>query len=190
VSVAGAPRSLLSFVVPMPTELEPEGDVHFTVERSGAVELLGRMEGTLSGMGTRRQLLLTLRVPADAQVGLLDIADVTFRTTDGRTLVVPLILRVPAVRALALESPTALTNLRQGDRVELNFVLRNTGNTFERTVIDLTAPNGWPMRSGTRTVVDVAPFETKDVLVRLVVPVGASAGDASVRAVLRETNSP
>lgn len=190
VSVAGAPRSLLSFVVPMPAELESEGDVHFSVERSGAVELIGRMDGTLSGLGTRRQLMLTLRVPADAQVGLLDVADVVFRTADGRTVVVPLILRVPAVRALALESPTPLANLREGDRVELNFVLRNTGNTFERTVIDLTPPNGWPLRSGTRAVVDVAPFETKDVLVRLVVPVGAAAGERSVRAVLRETNSP
>lgn len=189
VSVAGAPRSLLSFVVPMPAELESEADVHFTVERSGLVELLGRMEGTLSGMGTRRQLMLTLRVPADAQVGLLDVADVVFRTADGRSVAVPLILRVPAVRALALEAPTPLSNLREGDRVELNFVLRNTGNTFERTVIDLTAPNGWPVRSGTRAVVDVAPFETKDVLVRVVVPVGAAAGEANVRAVLRETNS-
>lgn len=190
VSVAGAPRSLLSFVVPMPSELETEGEVHFTVERSGTVELLGRMEGTLSGMGTRRQLMLTLRVPADAQVGLLDVADVVFRTADGRSVVIPLILRVPAVRALALDAPTPLANLREGDRVELNFVLRNTGNTFERTVIDLTPPNGWPVRSGTRAVVDVAPFQTKDVLVRLVVPVGAPAGEMSLRAVLRETNSP
>lgn len=191
VSVAGAPRSMVSFVVALPVQLYNAGDVRFRVERSGLVELLGRLEGVLGGRtdGTgRRQFQLTLRVPADAMVGLLDVGDVIFETTDGRIVTMPLVLRVPAVRAFRVLAPAPVTELRAGDRVELAFRVENTGNTTEQVALVVAPPDGWTLRTSVVTAVAVAPFAAREVLVRLTVPAGAQ-GPHRVTARLRETAS-
>src|SRR5690606_14700021 len=78
VSVAGAPRSVVTLMVPVPARLQELPRLHFQVVMSGAVEVIGRLEGELTPATGSRSIILTLRVPATALVGLLDVADVVF----------------------------------------------------------------------------------------------------------------
>lgn len=181
VSISGAPRSLVTFSVALPQDLEDATDVAFSVELRGTADVLGRLDGNLGG-GGRRQLLLTVRVPSDARVGLLDIADVHFRTEDGREFVVPIILRVPAVRVIRLLAPPMFMDLRQGDRLELTYRVQNLGNAPERVRVEVEAPGGWVMRSPREATVSVEAFETKDVTFRVAIPVIAEGGEYLVPA--------
>lgn len=175
-SIAGAPRSLVTFSVALPAELEDAEIVQYSVELLGNTEVLGRLDGSLSGAG-RRQVLLTLRVPSDARVGLLDVADVHFRTADGRTLIVPIILRVPAVRVIRLIAPPMFQQLRQGDRLEVTYRVQNLGNAAERVKLVVDPPAGWVLRSARSATVAVEPFGTQDVTFRVAVPVVADGGE-------------
>lgn len=176
VTIAGAPRSLVTLAVPLPADFPDSLSVSYRVERTGEAELLGRMEGIVTAGGTR-QVMLTLRVPADARVGLLDVADVQFLREDGEVAVVPIILRVPAVRVLRLIAPPSHSGLRQGDRLELTFVLRNLGNAPERAVVAFTPPPSWSVRGDADVTVSVGPFEEREVRVRVLVPAFADGGE-------------
>lgn len=175
-SVAGAPRSLVTFSVALPAELEDAQNVQYSVELLGTTEVLGRLDGALGGAG-RRQILLTLRVPSDARVGLLDVADVHFRTEDGRVIIVPIILRVPAVRVIRLIAPPMFQQLRQGDRLEVTYRVQNLGNAAERVRMVVEPPSGWVLRSSRSATVTVEPFETQDVTFRVAIPAIADGGE-------------
>ncbi len=175
-SISGAPRSLVTFTVAVPFELEGVNLVQYSVEMRGPTEVLGRLDGELVG-GGRRQVMLTLRVPADARVGLLDVADVIFRAADGRTFVVPIILRVPAVRVIRVIAPPMFQQLRQGDRLEVTYRVQNLGNAAERVKLKVDAPSGWVVRSSLTTTVSVEPFTTQDVTFRLAIPAIAEGGE-------------
>ncbi len=180
VSVAGAPRSLVSLVVPIPTQLEDADRLSFAVEISGHVDVLGRLQGELTRLpGERaRPVLLTIRVPSDALVGLLDVADVVFSSEDGRQVVVPIILRVPAVLAIRISGQRELLNVAAGDRVELLYRVQNLGNAPETFRVDLKAPADWRV-SVPRTVA-VAPYGSVEVPVSLRVAPSAAGNDQIV----------
>lgn len=177
VLVAGAPRSLVTLAVPVPTQLPANLEITYRVERTGYAELLGRLDGVVASGNASRQVMLTLRVPADARVGLLDIADVEFTAADGTTIIVPIILRVPAVRVIRLQAPPPHYQLRQGDRLELTFVVQNLGNAPERATVTFSPPPGWPIRGDERVIVPVGPFESREVRVRLLVPAHVDGGE-------------
>ncbi len=176
VSIAGAPRSLVTFSVALPAELEDAGVVQFSVEMRGSTEVLGRLDGEVGGVG-RRQVLLTLRVPSDARVGLLDVADVLFRTADGRNVIVPIILRVPSVRVIRVIAPPMFQQLRQGDRLEVTYRVQNLGNAVERVKVIVDPPSGWVLRSSRSTTISVEPFTTQDVTFRVAIPAIADGGE-------------
>lgn len=148
ISVAGAPRSLVTLVVAIPAELESAQRVRFQVVLSGAVEVMGRLEGELElGVGARpRPVMLTLRVPATALVGLLDVADVVFTTDAGLSVAVPIILRVPSVLAVRVTGVRELAALDRGDLVELSYRVQNLGNDTERLSVRVDAPSEWRVR--------------------------------------------
>lgn len=191
-SVPGAPRSLVSLAIPVPSGVDLSRPVAYRVERSGFAEVLGRLEGQVGGVNpaiTRGQILLTVRVPADARVGLLDVADVIFTDADGRVVLLPIVLRVPAVRAVRLVMPPPISDLQAGDRIELVFQLVNDGNAPERVAVEFDTPSGWPVRSSRTPITTVAAFETIEVSLRLQVPAGVNGGEVSVPARIREVAS-
>jgi hypothetical protein len=188
VSVSGAPRSLVSLVVPVPLQLEDATRLSFAVEISGRVDVLGRQYGeitTLPGQ-KHRPVLLTIRVPGDALVGLLDVADVVFTTEDGRQVVVPVILRVPSVLAIRVTGQRELLNVAAGDRVELAYRVQNLGNAPETFVVELDAPTDW-RRTVPRTV-SVSPFGSTELPVSLRVAPGAAGNDHMVSVKLRRVS--
>lgn len=182
VTVAGAPRSLVTLVVSVPADIEQAAGLRYEVIPTGAVDIMGRMAGSISdAAGNRaRPVLLTLRIPSDALVGLLDVADVVFTTADGRVYEVPIILRVPAVRALRIEGVAELSALERGDQVDLAFRLRNLGNDTEPLALQLIPPRSW--RGGIEaTSVIVPAYGEEEIVASLRVPLTSGAGDHVVR---------
>lgn len=178
VSVAGAPRSLVTLVVAVPAELEAMGRVRFEVVISGAVDVMGRLEGEIdaTGPGRPRPVMLTLRVPAAALVGLLDVADVIFIADDGRSAVVPIILRVPAVQAIRVSGAREMNALERGDRVELVYRIQNLGNDTEVLSLQLRAPREWTVRAREGETFTLPAYGSREVTVSFRVPPLPNAG--------------
>ncbi|WKW11960.1 hypothetical protein Strain138_001231 [Pseudogemmatithrix spongiicola] len=172
VSVSGAPRSLVTLVVPVPQDLADAERVQFEVVLSGAVAVMGRLTGDLlrSERGGVQPLLLTLRVPSTALIGLLDVADVVFAVEDGRSVAVPIILRVPAVRSVIVSGLREVRDLESGDRVELVYRVRNLGNAVERLRVEIAANPALAARSLDGPQVSLAPYGEATVTVALRVP--------------------
>lgn len=178
VTVAGAPRSLVTLVVAVPAGIEDAERLRFEVLPSGLVDVMGKLAGEIepSSGGRRRPVFLTLRIPSDALVGLLDVADVIFEAADGRVYEVPIVLRVPAVRALRVEGVAELTDLERGDEIALSYRVRNLGNADERLQLRLVPPRGWRGELPMQTVV-VPAYGESEVVAALRVPLTSGAGD-------------
>ena len=187
VSVAGAPRTLVTLAVAAPAEFEDASDLRFEVQISGAVDVLGRLEGQLERLenGRMRPVMLTLRVPGNALVGLLDVADVVFVTSDGRSIAVPIILRVPAVQYVRLIGPRDMSDLRRGDRVSLSYRVQNLGNVTEMLAVHLEPPAGWTARVRGGERVTVPAYGSADVTVDLRVATMPTSGSLALDLALR-----
>ncbi len=182
VSVAGAPRTLVTLVVAVPAEVERAARVRYHVVLSGAVEVLGRLEGELElGQVARpRPVMLTLRVPATALVGLLDVADVIFTTDAGHSVAVPIILRVPSVLAVRVTGVRELAALDRGDLVELSYRIQNLGNDTERLAVQVLAPTDWRVRVHEGARVTVPAYGTADVSLSFRVPANPNVGSVGL----------
>jgi hypothetical protein len=191
VSVAGAPRSLVTIAVAPPAEVREALALRYDVKITGAVGVLGRLEGVVErdADGRFRPLLLTLRVPSDALVGLLDAADVEFTTDDGRVVVVPVVVRVPAVRQVEMRGTKELRDLDRGDRLELVYQVHNLGNAPESFAATVRVPTGWMGRARTPDSVVVAAHSSAEVSVGLRVPPLVNAGSFAVTIELRRRDS-
>ena len=166
-------------------------ELRYNVIVKGSVEVLGRLTGVLqrSADGASwRNVVLTLRVPSDARVGLLDVADVVFQAPDDRSATVPVVLRVPAIVGMRLDGPREFRDLRAGDRLEIAYRVQNVGNDVESVVVQLRAPDGWLGRTADSLVVEVLPFATADVRLNVRVPATVSGGgEYRVTAMVRST---
>lgn len=191
VTIAGAPRSLVTLVVPMPAQLEGADTVRFHVVLSGAVDVVGRLEGSLgrTDAGRFRSVPLTLRVPANALVGLLDVADVVFVADDGRAFEVPIILRVPAVQVVRLSGAGQIAELRRGDRVALTYRVQNLGNATELLEVALRAPDDWSARVRDGRGVSVPAYSSAEITVDLRVPALPTSGSLAMEVVVRRSSS-
>lgn len=179
ISVAGAPRSLVTLVVAVPSEFESSERVRFEVVVTGAVTVLGRLQGEVepAGAGGRmRPVMLTLRVPSSALVGLLDVADVVFADDAGRSVIVPIILRVPSVRVVALNGLREMRDLAPGDRIELLYRVQNLGNDTEQLRVQLGSSSAWAPRVLGDPVVVLPAYGAAELLVSVRVPSTFSGG--------------
>lgn len=185
VSATGAPRTLVTLLVPVPVELADAKTLQYQVEPRANIQILGRLEGTVqrTADGTAwRSVVLTLRVPSDARVGLLDVADVVFRAAGDQSFAVPIVLRVPSVMSLGLQGPLEFSALQPGDRMEFDYRVQNTGNDVAVVGLVVRAPQGWRVRDTDTLRVTVQPFSTADVHVALRVPTASAGGEYLIRA--------
>ncbi len=177
-TVPGAPRSLVFVAVPIPAELAAEGAIRFVVRTASGIEVLGRLSGDVQrdSLGVPRPLLLSVRVPSDAIVGLADVAEVEFTHANGTVLIVPVTVRVLAVYGLELAGPPALNGLDRGDRIALAYRLRNLGNVPETYDVEIVAPTGWALSGASRQPVSLGAYGDGEVPVGLRVPPFLGAG--------------
>jgi hypothetical protein len=179
------PRGLVTVVVPVPLELRDAENVSFDVHETGDAEVLGRMHGQATTQGVTRPLVLTVRVPAGADAGSIDAAAVLFRAADGREYVVPVVIRVTAVRNVVLTGPSEMRGLRNGDRVELAYRLFNAGNAVDTLQVEVIGPLGWTVRLARSPLVVVDARRPLPLIVHLSVPPTANVGDHPLTISLR-----
>lgn len=193
VEVTGQPRSYITITVPVPDALRGAERVSFEVRTSGLTEVLGRASGELRP-SNGRGLVLTLRVPAEAPEGLLEVGEVSFRVAGStEEYVVPLAIRIPPVRGYVLSGPRDFRDLRVGDRLSLVYHLQNNGNVPDTVVVAANSPTGWNVQpAGPRTII-IAPRTGMDLPFTVSVPIAANVGDHAfdvhARA-LRESETP
>lgn len=182
----GIPRGLVTVVVPIPTELRDEPAVTFEVRLTGGIEVLGRLSGSARVAGAPgRPLVLTLRVPASADAGVINAAEVVFRAGDGREYIVPLRLRVSVVRAVTILGAPEMRGLRAGDRLELPFRIVNAGNSTDTVSVVVHAPEGWVARIDRPATVIIAPRGQLEFALNIGVPTSANLGDHALSVSLR-----
>jgi hypothetical protein len=175
---SGVPRGLVTVLVPLPPSLQDADEVSFEVRMSGQMEVLGRLVGVISSRGAQaRPIVLTMRVPAEADAGTLAAAEVLFRASDGREMLVPILVQVSLVREVSVTGPREMRGLRSGDRVELAYRLFNAGNGPDTLRIDLDSPRGWTARAVPSGVVIVPPRRPLEVVVHVSVPPTTNVGD-------------
>lgn len=180
VSVAGTPRSLVSVAIAIPSELQEADSVAFRVVMRTGVEVLGRRAGRLERhpeTGEWRPVLLTVRVPATARTGLIEVADIEFDAFDDGIVAVPLVLRVPTVTDLRLEGARSFGQLIPGDRLDVTYRVHNDGNARESLLLESRVPMGWRARMIDTLRLVVEPFATVEARVTVRVPVGTSRGE-------------
>ena len=174
----GVPRGLVTMIVPIPAELANAPEVTFEVRTLGGVEILGRLRGPARVAGApSRPLVLTLRVPAGADAGMVDVAEVTFRSSDGREFIVPLQLRVTVVRSLTVVGTLEMRALRAGDRLDLPYRIINAGNATDTVRIVVRGPLAWGTRLDRDATVIVGPRAQIAFAVSVGVPQAANIGD-------------
>ncbi|MCE9603151.1 MAG: hypothetical protein K8S21_13180 [Gemmatimonadetes bacterium] len=174
----GVPRGLVTMIVPIPPDLADAPEVTFDVRTIGGVEILGRLRGPARVAGSpSRPLVLTLRVPAGADAGMIDVAEVTFRGNDGREFVVPLRLRVTVVRSLTVMGTTEMRALRAGDRLDLPYRIVNAGNATDTVRIVVRGPLAWGTRLDRDATAIVGPRAQLEFNVSVGIPQVANIGD-------------
>jgi len=179
VEASGLPRSYVTITIAIPEPLRDAHEVAFEVRLTGLTDVVGRTEGVLRPSQQSR-VILTLRVPAEALVGLLDVADVVFRADDGVEFVIPVLLRVPAVRGFLATGTREFRGLSSGDRVDLLYAVHNYGNAPDTLTYELTAPLGWSARPAGRRRVIVPARGRIELPASVAVPASANLGDHMV----------
>jgi hypothetical protein len=183
----GVPRGVVTMVVPVPAELREAAEVLYAVRVTGSVEVLGRLVGTARAPGLPdRPLLLTMRIPAGAEAGIVEAAEVAFRTPRGTEYIVPLQLRVSVVRALSLLGAPEMRGLRAGDRLELEYRIVNAGNAPDTAWIGVQAPPGWIARLERTQTAIVPPRGQLEFRVTLGIPLATNVGDHTIAVSLRK----
>lgn len=181
-----APRGLVTIVIAVPAELRDEVDVTYEVRTSAPIEVLGRLSGSARVAGSRaRPIVLTLRVPAGADAGHLEAAEVIFRA-GGREYLVPVVLRVPVVRSARLMGPREMRNLRTGDRLLLAFRVSNAGNAADTLTIDASGPTAWRVHVQRDARLIVPARDSIDFDVQVLVPPTANVGDHALAVHMRD----
>lgn len=185
----GMPRGLVTVVVPVPEEFRGADEVTFEVRASGEMEVLGRRSGYAVTRGApAKPLVLTLRVPAGADAGVLAAADVHFRSRD-RELIVPVVVRVALVRSISLHGARELRGLRVGDRLTLAYRVVNAGNATDTIVVDTHGPMGWTVRLARPARIVVPARGAIDVGATVVIPGSANVGDHPLSVSVRAINT-
>ncbi len=182
----GTPRGLVTVVIAVPAELRDEPDITYEVRTSAPLEVLGRLSGTARIDGDRaRPIVLTLRVPAGADAGQLEAAEVIFRAR-GREYLVPVVLRVPVVRSARLTGARELRDLRTGDRLLLPYRVTNAGNAADTLLLEVRGPSAWRAQLQGAAHLVVPARDSVDFDVQVLVPPTANVGDHSLAVRMRD----
>lgn len=180
------PRGLVTIVIAVPVELRDEADVTYEVRTSAPIEVLGRLTGAARTAGARaRPIVLTLRVPAGADAGHLEAAEVVFRAS-GREYLVPVVLRVPVVRSARLMGPREMRDLRTGDRLVLPYRVSNAGNAADTLVLEVSGPTAWRVQVQRDARLVVPARDSVDFDVQVLVPPTANVGDHALAVRMRD----
>jgi len=185
VTAVGAPRSYQVVSIEVPAALGQASQVQVEIVALGEFVVLGsRNRNLVSSEGRRRQVAITIGIPAGALAGRLLAAEVRFSANGSPTLVVPVEISVSPVRLLALK-PLPAPSGQAGSDVIIGFEIENLGNVTETVDVDLALPSGWASRELRHRAIVIEPGAAIKRRARLAIPKLSSTGSSFVRLDLR-----
>lgn len=173
------PRSFQIVRVPIPVLLSGAQGVVYEIEPAGAFSVLGARRGRLIGSSAQNDLLITVRIPADAQAGSHMAAHAIFRL-GVMEIEVPIETRVKSVYRIELDAGPVVSHINVGERVEVLAVVRNLGNATDTIRVSFETPAQWQQQVRD-TVVVVPAGGSARKLARVIVPKTSSTGSFFIR---------
>lgn len=170
------PRSFQIVRVPIPELVRGATSATYVIEPSAAFTVIGQRRGVVTG---EADLLVTVRIPADARAGSHMAAHAIFRI--GNTEVdVPIETRVRPIYRIKLNVEQTVEGVRAGERLELRAGVVNLGNTTDTVHVSFELPLQWsaPVRD---TIIVVGQGEVGHKLLRVTVPKTSATGSFFIR---------
>jgi len=180
--VTAESRSFVTVPVPVPVTMQDLEEVEYVVRVRGGAALIGSPSGRLAVQrAASRALVITLRVPADLPAGQFEIAEIEFRANGRASVIQPVTVQIPRVRALVVTGAREFNALRPGDRLEVVYRVVNDGNAPETVVPVLVTPDGWSVRVTSERFLLVPRHGEADITAIVTVPASARVGDYILR---------
>lgn len=175
------PRSFRIVSVAIPAELGTVDHVQYAVTVTGSATILGPREGSIVAGSASSGLVLTVGVPAAALGGRTRVAVVRFVAAGGRAAVrVPIELEVAGVSRIEITPKRPMRGAQRGDRVDVSFSIRNTGNIRDTIELTVDAPGSWSTRFTEPPRVVLEPGESIERTIIVNVPTNADLGDFGI----------
>ena len=183
----GQPGSFQVVSVPLPPRFLSDSTVSFLVEPVGNTSILGRRAGGLNS-SANPSVLVTIGIPRAALAGVQLAARVVFVSGED-SVEVPVMIDVPAVRAVALTTPELISARAPGGRAEIVLTVTNSGNAPDTLRLAVQQPDGWPPLRATPLPIALAAGASSREVLRLDIPRMASTGDHFARVILTGSDS-
>jgi hypothetical protein len=148
----------------------------YAIETAGQVRTIGQKVGSFSwGEGEEARLPVTLRVPDRAEAGDRDLATVAFESLEGRTAIVPVRVRIEAIRKIDLQLVGHQGAVERGEVVTFSYVLTNLGNAGDSVSLSVETNLG-NTEGRVPPFVWLAPYEERNGTFELPVPADETPG--------------
>lgn len=126
--------------------------------------------------GQSGQVIVTVSIPEDAAAGAVDRSEVNvLYTLDHAVHATAVINTSVLVYALSLTSPQSEKRGWPGQTVTFSVQVTNDGSTQDSVDLRLDSPDGWSV-DPLISLLELAAGETRDVLVKVVIPADAADG--------------
>jgi hypothetical protein len=177
--VGAAPRTFQIVSVGIPAEVPAGRSVHYAIEPTGRVPILGARTGTVDAI-QQRAVLVTVGIPANMLAGRVAVASVVFTSDNIAPVRVPIDLVVPVRRGIELRSVRPRVGVAPGRTVTLRIDVTNNGNADDTLAIVADGPGDWRIGVSGAVVLVLRPGETESREIRVTVPTVAGIGEGSV----------
>ena len=178
-----APRSFRVVSIAIPPGLGRAGAVRYQVLSTGGATILGSKSGLLEGPSPSAGVVLTVGVPATAIGGRARVGVVRFAAVGETAVLVPIELDVAGISHIEVTPSRPMRGARRGDRMELSFSIRNSGNVRETLALTIEAPASWSTRWTEPPRVALEPGESVERSIIVNVPTTSDLGDFGIAVV-------
>ena len=171
------PNAVRVVAIPVPIALRG-AHARFVFVRQSTLEVIGRVEGTVTPEDASRPIALGVTVPPDAAAGPITVGVMRFSCDSGcESVDVPVVLEVQTRSALRIDPPRPLVGSHAGGRARTDVTVGNAGNAAEEVSLAVELPNDWRSRVLVPMPIRVEAGATTVIPVEIMVSNDAGMGD-------------
>ncbi len=179
--VVAAPDAMPGAVVATVLRVErPEGATaaSYTVQAAEQIMIYGAPSGDVALRADAGLVPLTFSVSKETVAGLMHVARVEVRWTDGSTWTADVETRVGVRRGLEISLDTTSAFIARGTTAHVSLVVRNTGNAADTVHLAVLKPEQWTIHAPPALVVPAGGSSRDSVRIR--VPPSATFGETQI----------
>lgn len=179
--VAGAPRSYQVVAIPIPQAMLSAENVAVEIHELNDFSVLGAKTRKLEPASRRKNISLTVGIPASALAGRLVAAEARFTAPGLPTFAIPVEVEVSLVRKLEIRKASAPLTAQAGSDLVVPFEIVNAGNARETILPQITLPSGWASREVRQSALEIPPAQSVKKRLRVHIPALSSTGSSFVQ---------